>query len=105
MAMQYVYPILKPAFESQIRRATVTVMWKEGDAEQKFDVTQYLVADQPIKLPDGTDPNAQNQSGLPGTGTGTGATTGKSTGSNTQGQPGLFQPRSFGSTPGLFGGK
>ncbi|HKP60506.1 MAG TPA: type II secretion system protein [Polyangiales bacterium] len=86
MAMQYVYPILKPSFESQIRRATVTVMWKEGDAEQKFDVTQYLVADQPIKPPDGTDPNAQNQSGLPGTGTGTG----KITGSNNSTQPGLF---------------
>jgi hypothetical protein len=81
MAMQYVYPILKPAFESQIRRATVTVMWKEGAAEQKFDVTQYLVAEQPIKLPDGTDPNAQSGTDSSSTGTGPGT------------QKGLFAPR------------
>lgn len=79
MAMQYVYPILKPSFESQIRRATVTVMWTEGTAEKSFDVTQYLVAEQPIKLPDGSDPNAQN--------TGT-----DSTGSNNQPLPGTFPP-------------
>jgi general secretion pathway protein I len=59
MAMSYVYPILKPSFESQIRRATVTVMWTEGSAEKSFDVTQYLVAEQPIKLPDGTDPTQE----------------------------------------------
>jgi hypothetical protein len=59
-------------------------MWKEGSAEQQFDVTQYLVAEQPIKLPDGTeDPNAQNQSG-------TGTSSGTRTGSNTSTQPGLF---------------
>jgi prepilin-type N-terminal cleavage/methylation domain-containing protein len=103
MAMQYVYPILKPAFESQIRRATVTVMWNEGSAEQKFDVTQYLVAEQPIPLLS-TDPNAQNQNGTgtgtgtTGTGTGTGTgTTGTGTGTTNGAQPGLFQPRtSFG---------
>ncbi|HKU36726.1 MAG TPA: prepilin-type N-terminal cleavage/methylation domain-containing protein [Polyangiales bacterium] len=99
MAMQYVYPILKPSFESQIRRATVTVKWKEGSAEQSFDVTQYLVAEQPIKLPDGTDPNAQNQTGT-GTGTGTSTGTGNkpstfgTTGtSNNPLAPGLFAPR------------
>jgi general secretion pathway protein I len=100
MAMQYVYPILKPAFESQIRRATVTVMWNEGESEQKFDVTQYLVAEQPIKLPDGTDPNAQNQTGTgTGTSTSTGTGTGTSTGTNST-QGGLFQPRT---NFGLFG--
>ena len=86
MAMQYVYPILKPSFESQIRRATVTVMWNEGSAAKKFDVTQYLVAEQPIQIP-GLDPNAQNT-----TGTGTGSTTGSTTGSNTG--------NLFGSSPG-----
>ena len=60
MAMQYVYPILKPSFESQIRRATVAVHWTEGSADKSFDVTQYLVAEQPIKMEDGTDPNAGN---------------------------------------------
>jgi general secretion pathway protein I len=59
MAMGFIYPILKPSFESQIRRATVTVTWNEGSAEKSFDVTQYLVAEQPIRLPDGTDPNQQ----------------------------------------------
>lgn len=74
MAMGYVYPILKPSFESQIRRATVVVMWKEGEQDKSFDVTQYLVAEQPIMMPDGTDPNAQGTdssgSGTPSTGTG-----------------------------------
>jgi general secretion pathway protein I len=74
MAMSYVYPILKPSFESQIRRATVEVMWKEGGTEKAFDVTQYLVAEQPIVMPDGTtDPNAQD----PGSSGG-----GKATGKN-----------------------
>ena len=41
---------LKPSFESQIRRATVTVTWKEGSAEHSFDVTQYVVAAQPVPL-------------------------------------------------------
>ena len=52
MALSFVYPVLKPSFESQIRRATVTVRWKEGDVGHDFDVTQYLVADQPIAAPD-----------------------------------------------------
>jgi general secretion pathway protein I len=50
MAMSFVYPILKPAFEQQIRRATVTVHWREGSVDHKFDVTQYIVADQPAPL-------------------------------------------------------
>lgn len=47
LAMSFVYPVLKPAFESQIRRATVTIHWKEGSSEHSFDVTQYVVSDQP----------------------------------------------------------
>lgn len=69
MAMSYAYPVLKPAFEGQIRRATVTVRWQEGSAKHDFDVTQYVVADQPVipALPDGTQqaPGAQ-PGGLPG---------------------------------------
>jgi hypothetical protein len=83
MAMGYVYPILKPSFESQIRRATVAVMWKEGDQEKSFDVTQYLVAEQPIVMPDGTDPNAQ---GTDSSGSGTPATgSGRNTGAKSSG--------------------
>ena len=49
IALQQVYPILKPSFEAQIRRATITVHWKEGSTEHEFDVTQYLVSEQPIQ--------------------------------------------------------
>jgi prepilin-type N-terminal cleavage/methylation domain-containing protein len=73
MAMQYVYPILKPAFQSQIRRITVAVDWSEGSADKKFELTQYFVAEQPVPL--ATDPNNPNAA-LTGTGTGTGTTTG-----------------------------
>lgn len=71
MAMQYVYPILKPAIQSQIRRVTVTVGWSEGSAEKTFDLTQYVVAEQPVPLM--LDPNDPNGLGA-GTGTGTGMT-------------------------------
>jgi general secretion pathway protein I len=64
MAMQYVYPVLKPAFESQVRRATVTVTWHEGTTARSFEVTQYLVAEQGAAP--ATDPNdpAQGAGGL-----------------------------------------
>jgi general secretion pathway protein I len=62
IAMGYVFPILKPAFEQQIRRATVVVQWREGDAQKEFDITQYLVSPTPITVPTegetGSDPNA-----------------------------------------------
>jgi general secretion pathway protein I len=62
MALGYVFPILKPAFEQQIRRATVVVQWREGDSQKEFDVTQYLVSPTPITAPTtgetGSDPNA-----------------------------------------------
>lgn len=46
MAMQMVFPMLKPSIEEQVRRATVTVRWEEGSGTQEFDVVQYLVAEQ-----------------------------------------------------------
>lgn len=57
MALSYAYPVLKPAFEAQIRRATVTVRWNEGSSEHSFDVTQYVVAERPT----GVDPNQAQQ--------------------------------------------
>jgi len=50
IALQFVFPILKPQLEEQVRRARVTVRWHEGDREQEFDVSQYLVAEQPPAL-------------------------------------------------------
>jgi hypothetical protein len=46
LALQIGFPILKPFLEEQVRRATVTVRWKEGPKERGFDVVQYLVSEQ-----------------------------------------------------------
>lgn len=85
MAMQYVYPVLKPAFESQMRRATVKVTWTEGNADKDFELTQYIVAEQPVPL--ATDPNDPNAllNGTQGTSGGLGTGTGTGTGSSTIG--------------------
>jgi len=64
-ALGFVFPILKPSFEQQIRRATVTVQWKEGSKEHSFDVTQYLVSDQPIVDPT-QQPGAEGAEGAQG---------------------------------------
>lgn len=47
LVMDFAYPILKPIIEEQVRRATVTVIWTEGEAPQSFDVAQFLVSEQP----------------------------------------------------------
>lgn len=47
LAVGFSFPILKPSIEEQVRRATVTVQWREGEAVKSFDVVQYLVAAQP----------------------------------------------------------
>ena len=47
LAMQIAFPALKPSIEEQVRRATVKVSWNEGAATRSFDVTQFLVAEQP----------------------------------------------------------
>ena len=51
-AMQFVYPVLKPSIEEQIRRVTIVVRWKEGAAERSFSVNRYLVAEQPPPVPE-----------------------------------------------------
>lgn len=67
MAIQFTYPILRPAFEEQIRRATVTVRWEEGDDERSFDVVQFLVADQGNiqKLPEGAEASGASSGAAP----------------------------------------
>jgi len=52
LAFEIGYPILKPFFEEQVRRATVSVRWQEGDDERGFDVVQFLVSDQPARAED-----------------------------------------------------
>lgn len=54
-AMTYAYPIIKPAIEEQVRRATVTVRWKSAFKEQSFDVVQYLVAESGIATGQGDE--------------------------------------------------
>ncbi|MEM7138084.1 MAG: type II secretion system protein [Myxococcota bacterium] len=55
LALQLGYPLLKPFFEEQVRRATVSIRWKEGSNERGFDVVQFLVADQPPRADGDTD--------------------------------------------------
>jgi general secretion pathway protein I len=54
MALQLGYPILKPFFEEQVRRATVSVKWTEGGKERGFDVIQFLVSEQPARVEETT---------------------------------------------------
>lgn len=54
LALQLGFPILKPFLEEQVRRATVSVRWKEGPNDRGFDVIQYLVAEQAASI----DPTA-----------------------------------------------
>lgn len=60
MALELGYPILKPFFEEQVRRATVTVRWKEGPSERGFDVIQFLVSEQ-IASPDPSATAAEDE--------------------------------------------
>jgi len=100
LALQFVFPILKPQLEEQVRRARVTVRWHEGDREQEFQVSQYLVAEQP--------PVAATEAALgmanPLTGGGTSPTTpGAPPTTGTTPQTGIA-PVIPGLPPGLFGG-
>jgi len=54
LALEIGYPILKPFLEEQVRRAKVSVRWKEGPSERGFDVIQFLVSEQIAA----SDPNA-----------------------------------------------
>jgi general secretion pathway protein I len=84
--MELSFPVMKPVIEEGVRRATVTVRWKEGDSEQTFDVVQYLVNEAQAAMSEQQAEGLQNlgttggaaAGGTPGTppGTGTGANTG-----------------------------
>jgi len=66
IAMQYAYPVLKPSFEGQIRRATVVVRWNEGNVEHTIDVTQYLVSQEPVELLQGIGEEQAPETGAEG---------------------------------------
>jgi len=55
MVMEFAFPIMKPLIEEQVRRATVTVKWKEGSSEQKLDVVQFLVNELPLVVDEPED--------------------------------------------------
>lgn len=90
MVMELTFPVMKPVIEEGVRRATVTVNWKEGDREQTFDIVQYLVNEMPL-LPS----ESQVENALTGGGTGGSSSPGSSSapgGSTTS--PSSTQPAS-----------
>ena len=70
---------MKPVIEEGVRRATVTVSWKEGDAEQNFDVVQFLVNELQPALTEQQVEAIQDMGGP------TGGTTGNTPGGGTPG--------------------
>lgn len=42
MALNLVYPDLKPMLEASIRKLTVSVRWNEGQKEREFSAVQYI---------------------------------------------------------------
>jgi len=61
LALQLAFPILKPFLEEQVRRATVAIRWKEGPEERGFEVTQYLVSDQPAPVDEFTEEEEEEE--------------------------------------------
>lgn len=48
MAMSFIYPDLKPMFESGARRVTVTVHWADGKIDRTLEVMQWVTSPAPI---------------------------------------------------------
>lgn len=69
MVMELTFPVMKPVIEEGVRRATITVSWKEGDSEQTFDLVQYLVNEMPLLPSESQVENAMTGGGTGGTGT------------------------------------
>ncbi|MCB9667486.1 MAG: type II secretion system protein [Myxococcales bacterium] len=44
LALQYVYPLLAPTIEEQVRRVEIAIEWKEGTRKQSFSLVQYMVS-------------------------------------------------------------
>jgi len=68
-AVQFAWPVIRPAIEDQVRRVSVEVFWGEGQSEQSFTVAQYIVSNNPPQVdPDTGQPIAPGASGAGGTG-------------------------------------
>jgi len=52
LAMSLALPVIKPAIEEQVRRATVHVKWRIGNRDREQTVTRFLVAEQPPAPPE-----------------------------------------------------
>jgi general secretion pathway protein I len=73
LVMELTFPVMKPVIEEGVRRATITVSWKEGDKEQTFDVVQYLVNELPILPNENAVEASQTGGATAGTGSGPGS--------------------------------
>ncbi len=91
LLMSFVYPTLKPMLEASIRRVTVDVTWKEGTAERKFELVQFVTDPQQGGMT--SDSGAADFGSLVQslTGSGTGTTTGTTT-TTTTNTPSLGGP-------------
>ncbi|MCL2725213.1 MAG: hypothetical protein FWD69_12335 [Polyangiaceae bacterium] len=75
MVMGFLYPSIKPMFEASIRRATVTVRWKEGVNNRELALVQYVTNPQSggfagsALLPDGGVMDFAPATGTTGTST------------------------------------
>ncbi len=56
-AIQFAFPLLKPMLEEQVRRAHVTVEWKEGTSSRTFELDQFLVSEAQGLSPTGSNLN------------------------------------------------
>lgn len=56
LAMQLTFPILKPQIEELVRRANVTVNWREGSTSRSMVATQFLVVAAGAQAPQSDPP-------------------------------------------------
>lgn len=68
MVMEMAFPILRPVMEEGVRRASVKVLWKEGDREQDLEVVQFLVTEEQLIMPDDSEAEDPAAAGAPAPG-------------------------------------
>ena len=98
MAMELTFPVMKPVIEEGVRRATVSVSWKEGDREQSFDVVQFIVNELQPALTEQQVEAIQDMGGP------TGGTTGQSSSGGSPGSGSSSGSGGFGSGTNTSGG-